>query len=145
MSRGSWIADNEILLYEHFDSSVVITDKRIRCKQSTAGDLPFYTSMMLKDVTSINLRKDGHIWALVLGLLFFILGVSAILDFRSWGLGSLMTGMALTIYYYSSREHIIEFKQINEVIKLPIKYMTCQDVMGLVEKIEQVKISQESV
>lgn len=139
MKRNYQLADGESVLYLFTKASVLITDKRIQ-KLSPPGEVLGLTSILLKDITSIQVRYDTSTWALILGVLAGIAGLGATIEFNALGLLGLGLSAALLIYYFQSLESVIEFKSPSSAIKLPLKYLPDENIPDLINKIEQARI-----
>lgn len=139
MKKNYQLADGESVLYLFTKASVLITDRRIQ-RLSSPGEVLGLTSILLEDVTSIQVRYDTSTWALILGVVAGITGLGAVIEFDALGLLGLGISAALLIYYFQSLESVIEFKSPSAVVKLPLKYLTEENIPDLVNKIEHARI-----
>jgi hypothetical protein len=139
MNTAIHIAEDEILLYEHFDSSLIITNKRIRQNRSFEWGSPLYSSVLMSDITSIAIRKAGNVWLLWLGIIACLIGIFGLLDFQAWSLGALLAGSALTIIYYNFLEPVVEFRYPQGSIAFSTRHLSRQQIMELIHQIEQLK------
>ncbi len=139
IKRNYQLADGESVLYLFTKASVLITDKRVQ-KLSSPGEALGFTSILLEDITSIQVRYDTSTWALILGILAGITGLGAIIEFHALGLLGLGVGAIFMIYYFQSLESVIEFRSPSAGIKLPLKYLSDMNIPDLVNKIEQARM-----
>ena len=129
--------DNEIVITEAKDKSLVLTNKRI-WNEDTNGGKSFYQSITLPHVSSIQCLTEEFIILLIIGI---ICGASAIYfglsNLTPQATASAVVCAIFVILYFATKGSTVIVASSSAKIKLSIKGMKKDKVMQFIDKIEK--------
>lgn len=97
--------EDESVIMDSNDNSVLLTTHRIRYK-SNQGSKSHITSIMLKNISSIEIHYKSNQWLFYVGITFLITGI--VMSPKT-GLGyiGLGIGLLMMIIYWFTRRHVV--------------------------------------
>ena len=134
-----FLLDNERIISQSDEKIITLTNKRIRYTDSMCGKAHI-VSIMLKKVSSIEVRYRSNIWFIYLAILSIIIGYVVNLSqgeegFVLFGLG---LGIVFIIFYLASRKHFITISSNGKGdINFHTKGMKKDIILDFINKVEK--------
>lgn len=129
--------DNEQLISQSDNNQVVLTSKRIR-QTENGKDI---TSIMLEKISSIEVRHQSFIVALVAGIIILAVAFFMLKTDEGAAQVTAVVGVVLILFYFFTRKHIISISSDGGAkIVLVTLGMNHEGILDFVHQIEQAKM-----
>lgn len=136
--------DDETILLSNNDNTVVLTTHRIRSDFGNSSDASL-TSIMLENVSSIQLTSSSHPALLNFGVIGSLVGLGLAIfgqhEFSSIGGVLLFVSIiAIVLYYYSRKHCCIIASNGGSRIVFTTTNMKREALVDFIDKVEQAKV-----
>src|ERR1700734_3435055 len=128
--------DNEAVITEAKDKSVVLTNKRI-WKEDSSGGKSFYQSITLPQISSVQCLTEEFIILLIIGVM--VAGIAIYLGLSNQLQQAVLAGIVSAIFivmYFATKGSTVIVSSSSAKLKLSIKGMNKEKVMLFIAKIE---------
>ena len=128
--------DNEAVITEAKDKSVVLTNKRI-WKEDSSGGKSFYQSITLPQISSVQCLTEEFIILLIIGVM--VAGIAIYLGLSNQLQQAVLAGIVSAIFivmYFATKGSTVIVASSSAKLKLSIKGMNKEKVMLFIDKIE---------
>ncbi len=140
MEKQFLFTDEEIISYAK-NSSVVLTNRRIQQTNSSFGK-SLTTSIHLKNISSIELKRISFPWLLIIGGIFLLLALLSSIQLNnpaSFFAGMLIASIFLIIYFITAFKEMIISSNGGSKIRIAINGIKMEDALSFMNKIEAAK------
>ncbi|XOV66806.1 MAG: hypothetical protein ACFHU9_14365 [Fluviicola sp.] len=131
----------EKTITESSNGLIKLTNHKIRYVSKSYGKARII-SMMLNEVSAIEVHFRSYIPALIMGILFFLgaLIVAADNQRNQTPLGLMIVGIIFVIYYFLSRKHVVSIVARGKgSIDFESKGISTNEIIHFVNKVEMAK------
>jgi len=135
------LIEKEEIISESTDKIVTLTTHRIRYQASSWGQAHI-VSIMLKNISSIEVHYESYVTLFSIGVLAVIAGVIMGLNGEQHNLGMyvLIAGALCIVIYWLTRKHVISIASDGGAkIKFETQGMKTDAVMEFINKVERAK------
>lgn len=133
------LLEQEEILTTSADSLITLTNMRLRYQSGK----DHFISMMLDKISAIEINYTSKLWALLLGILFVILGCGFSLTQshdQEAGLIGVIIGAVFIVYYIATRKHVVQISaECGTKIIFFTKGMKREALLDFINKIEAAK------
>jgi hypothetical protein len=140
MEKQFLFTDEEIISYTK-NSSVVLTNKRLQQTNSSFGK-SLTTSIHLKNISSIELKRRSFPWLLIIGGIFLLIALLASIQAYNpypFMAGILVASCFLIVYFITAFKEMIVSSNGGSKIRIGINGIKMEDALSFMNKVETAK------